>query len=161
MNVRLLTLMALLFWSLAPTAHAQPQKTVVVISTEDLSAPQAMRASLQDRATILPENLDFVHFGSESYQLRLNAWSRNKYAGQKVDALVTIGSGALRFMAESRPQIWPDVPVVFIAVTARVVKTIQLPHEVTGIVGALRHSLSIIAFLHDLCPHFSRLDGSA
>jgi signal transduction histidine kinase len=142
-------LLALLFWSFALAAYsAPPQKTVVVISTEDLSAPPfntayesfklAMRAGLKDSVSIYSENLDFIHFGGAAYQQRLNAWLRNKYAGQKVDVLVTVGSGALKFVAESRPQIWPDVPVVFTAITANALKTIQLPQHVTGVVGELR-----------------------
>src|SRR5262249_44196570 len=58
---------------------------------------------------------------------------RRKYAGRKVDLVITVLSSALDFALEHRAEIFPGVPVLFCAVDEQEVKARKLPADVIGV----------------------------
>jgi signal transduction histidine kinase len=124
------------------------QKSILVLSTEDLTAPffnklilsfqSEIDTSLHQDKIIYKENLDFVQFSDKSYQDRLAFWLRDKYRAKKIDVIVAVGYGALSYLLNTNPKIWPNVPVVFVTVPKNLLDKIKLPPNVTGVYAERR-----------------------
>jgi signal transduction histidine kinase len=134
------------------------QASILVLSTEDLTAPffnklflsfqTEIETALHQNEVIYTENLDFVQFGAKAYQNRLAFWLRDKYRDKKVDVIVAVGYGALSYLLSTNPRIWPDTPIVFVAISQNALKRIPLPSNVTGIyaeqrLGDLAHLVKV------------------
>jgi len=58
-----------------------------------------------------------------------------KYADVHLDAVATVGPGALQFMLDQRSRIAPGVPLIFGAVTGDTVAKKTLPADAYGVVS--------------------------
>jgi signal transduction histidine kinase len=75
---------------------------------------------------------------------------RRKYAGRKVDLVIAGLSSGLDFAVKYRGELFPGVPIVFVAVDEREVKARRLPHDVIGVPIRmdLRGTLDLALRLH-------------
>ena len=155
------TLSALL--GLCPAAGAagpESIRTVVVLTPENAAgSPAGMLINQGLRTTfaagssqhieIRNEYLDLSRFEEPHHQTLLVELLRQKYAGQNVDLVMTALGSALDFALAHRAEIFPRVPVVFIAVDQAELQTRALPADVVGVpitrdlVGTLDLSLRL------------------
>jgi signal transduction histidine kinase/ABC-type uncharacterized transport system substrate-binding protein len=117
-----LGLLALLFAG-APAARAYE---IVLLYGLDQRVPgyvtivEAIEAEI-DGATdlepveIYPEFLDELHFPEEADQQVFAEYLHGKYAGDSIDAVVAVSSGAVAFLASHRDSVFSGVPMVFSA----------------------------------------------
>ena len=55
-----------------------------------------------------------------------------KYRDKQVGVIIAVGPAALEYVLRSRPELWPEVPVVFTFVDKPTVTQLKLPPDVTG-----------------------------
>jgi signal transduction histidine kinase len=125
----------------ATTTHV---RTIVALYPENADgAPgnalvlAGMRATFaagsSDQIRIRNEYLDLARFEKPDQRRILVDFLRHKYAGQKIDVVMTGLSSALDFVLQHRNQIFPGVPVVFIAVDRDELAKRALPADVIGV----------------------------
>jgi signal transduction histidine kinase len=78
------------------------------------------------------ESLDISRFPDADGRALLANFLRQKYAGQKVELVITALSSALDFALEYRERIFPGIPIVFAALDDEEVRTRTLPADVVG-----------------------------
>ena len=112
-------------------------------------------AGSQEPIEIYNEFLDVSRLPGADYQQELAGVLRRKYSGRKVDLVIAgLGSG-LNFALEHRDEIFPDVPIVFLAVDRKEIESRQLPADVIG------HPITMdLARLAGAGTRFSSADGA-
>jgi len=140
-----MTLLAVLW--LCPSAYAtdpRNARTVVLLTPENtVGSPagvlinQGLRttfaAASSEEIQIRNEYLDLSRFEDPRHERFLVEYLRQKYAGQKVDLVMAALGSALDFALANRAEIFPGVPVVFIAVDEQELQTRALPADVIGV----------------------------
>lgn len=133
-----------------------PVKRVLMIYNEGKDVPgnivleQAVRSELQkavtNRIEFLAEYLDASHFSDKEHFLLFQNYLGKKYAGQKLDLIMVFPSRDYRLAGELPDALFPDVPVVFVAVNEMEVPEAIRKLGVTGIVQRfdLRGTLGLI-----------------
>ncbi len=121
------------------------EKTVLFLSGErgnlpsvrelEQSVRQTFHASTAPEVELFPEYLDFARFPAEQHAANDVNYLRDRYAGKKIDLVMTVTGFALEFAIAHREELFPGVPIVFFAADEREVPKGQLPPDVTGIVG--------------------------
>jgi signal transduction histidine kinase len=79
------------------------------------------------------EHLDLSRFPGPGYQADVAAFLKRKYAGRKIDLVITGLASGLDFALKYRADAFPGVPIVFCAVDEEEVKARQLPPDVIGV----------------------------
>ena len=99
---------------------------------------QAVRTELQrsctNRIEFLTEFLDASHFSDKEHFQVFQDYIGKKYAGQKLDLILAFPSRDYRLAGELPKALFPDVPVVFVAVNEMEVPEPLHKLGVTGIV---------------------------
>lgn len=116
------------------------RKNILYLSTEGLDHKYFSEAytafkdeldkTLPQKTVVYAENLDLAKFITPEYRTTLTEWLRTKYGAVHFDAIVTAGSPALKFAAET--QLWPGVPTYFSHANEAVVRPLSLPPNFTG-----------------------------
>ena len=144
--------MSRVVWALAvavglgagPAAGADAPKLVVVIYPDESDGSPGMiltnRAIRSTFATESPGPIDVRNEYVDTSRLRDPAFKqaqvallRQKYAGRKVDLVMAGLSSGLDFVLEHRAELFPGVPVVFVAVDEREAAARRLPPDVVGV----------------------------
>jgi signal transduction histidine kinase len=141
-GVLVCTLIAVAFAASRAWAAEPLPRSVVIIGQEDPILPWNVAVSTVSRETLntdsarrvitYAEDLDFTRFGGDRYKRQLQIHFREKYRFVPVGAILAFGPAALEFVISSRDSVWPDVPVVFGAVSEDAVSKMKLPEGVTG-----------------------------
>ena len=76
------------------------------------------------------EYLDFDRFPGRTSQL--TTYFSEKYSGLRIDAIVAVGSVALRFATEQLRPLLPRIPIVFALTVDNIINIDSLPPNVTG-----------------------------
>ena len=133
-----------------------PVKRVLMIFNEGKDVPgnivleQAVRTELQractNRIEFLTEFLDASHFSDKEHFQVFQDYIGKKYAGQKLDLILAFPSRDYRLAGELPKALFPDVPVVFVAVNEMEVPEPLHKLGVTGIVQRfdIRGTLGLI-----------------
>jgi signal transduction histidine kinase len=125
----LLSLAAVLCWtdsagSAIAIAGGPAQKQVLAIYSMRREAQFAVLADrelpriLRDRlgtVDFYSEYLDLARFPDPDYQAAMRDYLRVKYAGRAFDAIIALQDVAAQFVEKNRAELFPDVPVVFLA----------------------------------------------
>jgi len=171
----LVALAALLFWAAQTlAANPQPPRLVVVLYPEandgspgTILADQGIRATFaagsQEPIEIYNEFLDVSRLPGADYQQELAGVLRRKYSGRSVDLVIAgLGSG-LNFALQHRDEIFPEVPIVFLAVDRKEIESRQLPADVIGqpIKMDLSASLELALDLHPQTEHIFVVAGQS
>jgi two-component system cell cycle sensor histidine kinase/response regulator CckA len=140
----------------APDQKSFRARRVLMLFSEGKDVPgnimleQAVRAEIQKASTnrieFLTEYLDSSHFsGKENFRL-FQDYLGKKYAGQNLDLIVAFPSQDYTLAGELPDALFPDVPVVFVAVNELEVPLAISKLGVTGIVQRfdLRGTLGLI-----------------
>jgi signal transduction histidine kinase len=147
--------------SCAQASEYERSRLVVVLYPEayngspgSILADRGIRSTFaaegQGHVEIHNEYLDVSRFPEANYQQELAEFLRRKYAGRKVDLVIAGLSSALDFAMRNRERIFPDVPLVFLAVDEQEVKKRTLAPDVIGapIRMDLADSLDLALGLH-------------
>ena len=81
--------------------------------------------------------MDLYRNTDQTYYQQLLDIYRHKYSAQTIDLVITISVPALGFMIAHGDEISPKAPIVFTAIPAFYLKTVDLRENITGIVGAV------------------------
>ncbi len=129
----------------APAAPADTKNVLVLFSNARLlpanvEAEGALRETLaksKDRPVdVFAEFLDSPHFGGERFAATIAAYLREKYASRPPSAIVAAGDGALAFLLRHRGELFPESPIVHMAVSRSGLQALQpLPADVVGVPG--------------------------
>jgi signal transduction histidine kinase len=127
---------------------ARTTKNIFVLHMEGarLPANQVASKAIQETLSQEPDNQIFEEYMDEN---RLDVDDstiieriQEKYAGQKMDLILTVGSQALNFMLHHGEKLWPSVPIVFSIVDRSQIPR-QLPQNVTGVAGSFDFAQTI------------------
>ena len=132
---------------LCPSAEATTPgtlRTVVVVYAENAegapgsalvsgSLRSTFAAGSSEKIQIRNEYLDLSRFQDAAQRRLLAEFLRRKYAGQKIDLLMAGLASSLDFVLQYRDEIFPGVPVVFIAADKAEVESRTLPADVVGV----------------------------
>jgi signal transduction histidine kinase len=135
--------LALAGWPTAAAAGAGPPKLVVVIYPDESDgAPGVVLVNRAIRSTFASESPAHVEVRNEyvntsrlpdpDFAHAQVSLLRRKYAGRKVDLVIAGLSSGLDFALKHRGELFPGVPIVFVAVDEREVKARRLPPDVIG-----------------------------
>jgi PAS domain S-box-containing protein len=139
-----------LFVAIAALAADRPGKAapdsaklvVVVYPGESDTAPgiilvnQALRSTFAaespERVVLRNEYVDTGRLQDAEFMRAQVALLKQKYAGRKVDLVIAGLSAGLDFVLQHRDELFPGVPVVFVAVDQRELEARRLPADVVG-----------------------------
>jgi len=128
----------------ASTAGSGETRTVVLLfpgssemSPANVLVSQGARAIFEagfaGRVDVHNEFLDLSRFQDAGYGRLLAEYLRRKYAGRHVDLVIISLVSALDFALEHRAEVFPGVPIVFLAVDPEELATRALPPDVRGV----------------------------
>jgi hypothetical protein len=125
----------------AACAMAQDSRTVLVLygNTAELSWIKIFDASLRStvagatshRVEFYTEYFDVARFPEERHQEAFINLVRERYAGRKIDVLVSGGATAFDFLVSRRERIFPEPPLVYSFLPPGQSRDPQLP----GVIG--------------------------
>lgn len=109
-----------------------------------------MRAEPSRQWEIFSEYLDSTRFPGEHQTELLHDYLREKYAGQKIDAVVATPDPSLDFLLKHRSDLFSDSPIVFVAVKRPPQEILDAGPGLTGIIRAntYRKTLDLALNLH-------------
>jgi signal transduction histidine kinase len=127
-----------------PAIAAEGGKNVLVLYSYSRILPAVIDINNGLRTTILAstnrpiavfdEFLDMPRFGGPAYSNTIVTYLREKYASQPPDVIVVGAEDALRFLLVNRAKLFPQVPVVHMAVPVSSLRSIPpLPDDVVGV----------------------------
>jgi signal transduction histidine kinase len=156
----------ILLAALFPTASAEAQPRTRAVLVLDQSARLSpfsdllvnsffSRLSEQGgQVAAYVESLDLARFGSPEYYALVRTFLRSKYKDVPLGAIVAGGTEGLRLASDLRPEIWPDVPLLFVAFTPQAAA--NLPLNTTGVVAPLRFA-NLIRAAQTLVPGLKQI----
>jgi signal transduction histidine kinase len=98
-----------------------------------------MRSEPFSRWELFSEYLDSTRFPGEHQEELLRDYLREKYAKQKIDAVVATPDPALAFLLRYRSDLFPKSPIVFVAVKRPPREVLTAGPGLTGIIRANTH----------------------
>jgi signal transduction histidine kinase len=143
--LRVTAILATIFLPL--TSPCQKAKNILVLHMEGPRLPANIVAAKAIQETI-GQDLGYQLFDEYIEETRLETdfptlaeRLRQKYAGQRIDLLLTVGPRPFTFLREYGEQLFPSVPIVFSEVDLRYYPP-QLPPNTTGVSGSFLPNLS-------------------
>jgi signal transduction histidine kinase len=124
-----------------PTAAESRPRAILYLDQSDLRDPfyyqifSAMRADVAANAeptTIYSEALDLGRFKSEAYEAGFRQLLETKYRDKPIGVIVAVGAGSLELVLKWRPELWPQVPIVFTMVDKSDFERLKPPPDATG-----------------------------
>jgi signal transduction histidine kinase len=161
--IRRLFIICVALVTLTPVAVSQEsaaEKKVLVLYWDskdfpgNISFDQGLQAGLRSEPStkweLYSEYLDSPRFPGEHQAELLHDYLREKYAGQKIDAVIATPDPALDFLLKRRSDLFPDSPIVFIGVKRPPKEVLDAGPGVTGIIRAntYRKTLDLALNLH-------------
>ena len=140
--VRLTILFSIIVAASDARAGAALPRSVLLIDQENQSRvwnfdmSNALRSILiadpGPAITVYADNLDLARIPGPAYEKSLRAFLIEKYRNIPVGVIVVNGARALDLVLSLRPELWPDVPVVFAAVDDDAAARMKSVPNVTG-----------------------------
>lgn len=129
------------------TSPCQKVKNILVLHMEGPRLPANIVATKAIQETI-GEDLGYQIFDEYIEETRLETdfqtlaeRLRQKYSGQRIDLLLTVGPRPFTFLRQYGEQLFPSVPIVFSEVDLRYYPP-KLPPNTTGVSGSFLPNLS-------------------
>ncbi|HEX4468412.1 MAG TPA: hypothetical protein VH080_02710, partial [Gemmatimonadaceae bacterium] len=129
-----------------------PEAPSVAIFTQQLR--HTVRNEIAVPVEFYEEFLDFDRFSGRTPQLAI--YFSDKYRSIRIDAIVAVGSVALRFATERLRSSWPRIPVIFALTIDNIINVDGLPPNVTGRFSPFSFG-SILAMARGLQPDARRV----
>jgi signal transduction histidine kinase len=148
--------------SLCPAASAQGEtpRTILTIHWGSERDPSAGRLDAAIRKVLLAdtdapveyfaEYLETEEFPKETASTALRDYIHRKYEGRHIDVVITVASAALQFALRYRDELFPDVPIVFLAVAPPQVVIDRTAAGITGVLNdtPFAETLELALILH-------------
>jgi signal transduction histidine kinase len=99
----------------------------------DRELPRILEQGLGEAPDNFSEYIDQGRFPDRSYQNAFRDFLRVKYRGQRMDLVIAVQPAAIEFVHQRRDELFPDTPVVFMALSPQAKR---LPNS-TGVVADL------------------------
>ncbi|MGZ9076626.1 MAG: hypothetical protein ACXW13_12720, partial [Burkholderiaceae bacterium] len=138
----LLAVTAAAWLLLAPAAIAAETRNVLVLYSNNrvlpanIAADGGLRAALAGTpdAAVFSEFLDQPYFSGPAHEATVTRYLREKFAAAPPRAIVAGGDFALDFVLRHRAGLFPDAPVVHMAVSQSHLRSLpQLPADAVGV----------------------------
>lgn len=155
----LVTCTAVLF-AMASAQVPKNRKNVLMLYWDNKDIPgnisfdqgflEGMRSEPRDNWEVYNEYLDSSRFpGKHQYQI-LYDYLRQKYAGSSIDVIVATPDPSLEFLLKHRADLFPNSPIVFVAVKRPPPEVLAAGPGLTGIIRANTHrkTLDLALTLH-------------
>jgi len=155
----LLAFAAILF-AMASAQVPKDRKNVLMLYWDNKDIPgnisfdqgfvAGMRSEPRDNWEVYNEYLDSSRFpGKHQYQI-LYDYLRQKYAGSSIDVIVATPDPSLEFLLKHRADLFPNSPIVFVAVKRPPPEVLAAGPGLTGIIRANTHrkTLDLALTLH-------------
>jgi signal transduction histidine kinase len=126
----------------AAWAAADTKQVLVLYSTSrdspmstagDRELPLILEQGLEHDLVYFSEYIDQGRFPDAAYQQAFSDFLRVKYREQRIDLVIPIQAAAVQFVNERRDELFPDTPVVFLALSS---PTSRLANS-TGVIADL------------------------
>ena len=137
-----LTLLGIALFFLVGSSAAQPpatKKVLELFSSSDRNdeswnlVENEVRARVPGRITFYRAYLEDSRLGDAAYRESQIEVLRNTYADLKLDLVMTAFTPELQFSLQYRDRLFPDVPIVFAAISTRELGELNIPPGVTGL----------------------------
>ncbi|MDM0075609.1 sensor histidine kinase [Variovorax sp. J2P1-59] len=143
-TMRLALLLIAFCLAASPPATAAETRNVLVLFSNNRLLPanvevdrglrEGIANTAQRHVDLFEEFLDRPTFSGPAFDQTLNTYLREKYATRPPAAIVVAGEPALEFMLRHRDGLFPEVPVVHLAVDKRYLQSVApLPAGVVGV----------------------------
>ena len=148
MRIRSVVIAIVAMLSLSGLSSAATVRNIFVLHMEGarLPANQVASKAIQETLSQEPNNQIFEEYMDENRfdvdDSTIVERIKAKYAGEKMDLVLTVGPEALRFMLQHGDELWPLVPIVFSIVDHSQVPE-RLPKNVTGVTGSFDFAATI------------------
>ncbi|HEU4767493.1 MAG TPA: ABC transporter substrate binding protein [Pyrinomonadaceae bacterium] len=167
---------ALIFCVLTPVVNGQNSsetKKVLVLYWDSKDFPgnvsfdQGFQAGLASdpsmRWELYTEYLDSARFPGQHQTELLHDYLREKYAAQKIDVVVATPDPALNFLLTYRADLFPNSPIVFVAVQRPPREVLASGAGLTGIIRANTHrrTMDLALKLHPNTKQVFVISGTA
>lgn len=171
--VMLLLTAALPVQSQPVASTAEAPKKVLIFSGTDPGLPsvllvtQLLRSTLEKdlptRVQFYSEALDNHRIPQDKYEQEMIKLLQQKYQGEKIDLIFTLGSSALKFLQDHGNEIFADIPKVFVHTDEHESEGLEMGPNITGVHGGieLRPALDLALSLHPGTRRVVVLTGNA
>ena len=109
------------------------RRTSELVTVSDREIPRILNGAFPDGVDYYTEFVDESKFPADHYELAFRDFLLSKYKGQRFDIIVAMGDNALRFVDDTRHDLFPEVPLVFFTSSP----SYRRPLNSTGIVARL------------------------
>jgi len=140
----LATIPAVFLWPSDLLGEESRKQVLIVASSESLLPANALiiegfrnaiYGDAPDRFMLFVEYLDTERFTGPEHNARMRTYLQEKYAGVPIDLVAALGPTSLEFLADSHPSLFPDKPIVFVAVGEASLRRLTLPPKTTGVIS--------------------------
>jgi signal transduction histidine kinase len=149
------------------SSAAEPRpRSVLVLDQAETTSPfyyaiyagirSTLAANPSDPVSIYLQSLELDRFSGPSYEASLTSYLRSKYKDRPPEALVAVGAAALQVVLRLRPELWPEVPVVFCMVDEPTLARLNLGPGMTGNFIRLRLS-DMMTVARSLVPNLKHV----
>jgi signal transduction histidine kinase len=149
------------------SSAAEPRpRSILVLDQSDVRSPfySAIFAGLRSTVaeisgppvSVYIESLNLARFNGPLYEASLKSHLHVKYADQPPGVIVAVGPVALEFVLRSRPEFWPDAPVVFSMVDESTMARLSPPPDMTGNFVRIRFA-DVMTVARGLVPDLKRI----
>jgi len=116
----------------------------------DQSFQAALKSAPSEKVEYYAEYLETNRFPPDKIYSLLHDYLRQKYADEKLDALVATSDASLDFLLKYRSDLFPQTPLVFVATRPPAPETLSKDPNITGIISinAYRKTLDLALTLH-------------
>jgi signal transduction histidine kinase len=123
----------------------------------------SMKRSMPPGVEIYSEHLDTVRFSSPENLKRLATYLSSKYDEMKIDVVLAVGPGALKFAIEHRDTVGEGAPIVFGGVSDASIGGQPLPADVKGVISHfdVRKTVDLALSLQPKAKEIVVMTGSA
>lgn len=136
-------IVALLTATLSSAVATPLPRAVLIIDESDPSGgtPTVFSTTLRTTlSTVTPsvavfgETLDFTRFSSAKHETILRTYIQQKYDDVRFGVIMTVGASAFDLVKRWRPELWPNVPIVFAAIDEMTAAELQPETNTTGLI---------------------------
>jgi PAS domain S-box-containing protein len=116
----------------------------------DQSIQTTLRSAGSDQIEYYPEYLESNRFPGDEQSAALRDYLKRKYADRTIDVVVAVSDASLEFLLKFRSDLFPQSPIVFIAIMRLKPEQLSAGPGMTGIVPANTHreTLDLALKLH-------------
>jgi signal transduction histidine kinase len=128
----------------------------------DQSFQTALRSAPFPNIEYYPEYLESTRFPGEKQAAAFYEYLRQKYADRRIDVVVAVADPPLNFLIKHRADLFPNAPIVFLAITSRSAEELAAEPGMTGILQAStqKATLDLALTLHPETKHVFVISGT-